>query len=35
VCFDAGPRVWNLSRGRSIVGSSGVDIGDGSDPDSL
>ena len=27
--------VWNLSRGRSIVGSSGVDIGDGSDPDSL
>ena len=28
-------KVWNLSRGRSIVGSSGVDIGDGSDPDSL
>ena len=27
--------MWNLSRGRSIVGSSGVDIGDGSDPDSL
>ena len=27
--------VWNLSRGRSIVGSSGVDIGDGNDPDSL
>ena len=24
--------VWNLSRGRSIVGSSGVDIGDGNDP---
>ena len=25
--------MWNLSRGRSIVGSSGVDIGDGSDPE--